>query len=62
MSDKKCPECGAQLGERSANLSSNVKRREIESIWDRYVCRSCDTTWSRREIESIELDSSWFWS
>lgn len=56
-----CPECGNQLGERSANISQNVKRRELESIWDRYVCRNCEVTFSRREVEDLSITNEWFW-
>jgi uncharacterized protein with PIN domain len=61
MSDEECPECGSVLEKRSANVASNVRRRKIDSIWDRYVCRSCRETFSRREIEDVMLSKGWFW-
>lgn len=61
MTDKECPECGNELGMRAPNTAVNVRRRELESIWERYVCRNCEKTFSRREIEGIEFDREWFW-
>jgi len=61
MSDRKCPECGNELGKRAPNTAENVRRRELESIWERYVCRSCEQTFSRREIDDAVLTEGWFW-
>ena len=46
-----CPECGHKLVEREANVPENLLLREIPSVWDRFVCLNCRTTYKRSEIE-----------
>lgn len=45
-----CPECGATLRERRPNFLNNIRRRDIESRYDRFVCTSCETTYAKDEI------------
>lgn len=47
---KKCPDCERQLVRREPNFLENIRRREIEDVHDRYVCRGCKTTFSEDEI------------
>lgn len=45
-----CPECGRKLTKRRPNYLRNVRRREIENVHDRYVCKNCTETFSEDEI------------
>jgi uncharacterized protein with PIN domain len=45
-----CPECGNKLRERGPNFLRNIRRREVEDVHDRFVCPSCETTFSKDAI------------
>lgn len=45
-----CPDCGSQLRARRPNHLVNIRRREIESRYDKFVCPSCNETWAKEEV------------
>lgn len=45
-----CPDCERQLERRAPNFLENVRRREIEDVHDRFVCRNCGSTYSEDEV------------
>jgi len=49
-----CPDCQNKLRERAPNFAYNVSRRTIENKKDKYVCDTCETTYSSDEIHVEE--------
>lgn len=45
-----CPVCTKELRARAMNYPANIKKRSLESVYDRYVCSSCERTFSSEEI------------
>lgn len=47
---EECPECGNALRERAPNFLRNIRRREIDDVYERFVCPACEQTFSHREV------------
>lgn len=45
-----CPDCGSQLRERRPNFLRNIRRREIENRYHRFVCPACEQTFRKEEV------------
>ncbi len=45
-----CPVCSSELRKRAMNYPGNLKRRSIDSVYDRYVCSECEETFSFEDI------------
>lgn len=49
-----CPVCDSELRVRAPNFRKNLKQRDIDDIKDRFVCESCEQTFSRDEVRVRE--------
>lgn len=61
MAEYECPLCGKTLRKRAMNYSGNLKRRTIEDIRDRFVCSSCEETFSVEQAVLVEDDETPVW-
>lgn len=45
-----CPECGRKLERRAPNFVENVRRRDVDDVYDRFVCRNCEATFAEDDV------------
>lgn len=56
-----CPYCDRELRKREMNYPENIRRREIESVTDQFVCDQCRETFDSLEVRKVreKTDPEW---
>lgn len=58
--EHECPTCRSKLRKRAPNIMPNMRRRQVGSPLDRFVCLNCRESFSSHEIEWVGEKEVWF--